>query len=71
MQTLLPLPLPLADVPQPTVPLLPKSLRCAALLAAAPMCCCAMPARAQWCVAAAVQLLKALCHCLHLNTSAV
>jgi hypothetical protein len=31
MQTLLPLPLPLADVPQPTVPLLPKLLRCAAL----------------------------------------
>jgi hypothetical protein len=34
MQALLPLPLPLplqlANVPQPTVPLLPKSLRCAA-----------------------------------------
>jgi hypothetical protein len=37
MQTLLllPLPLPLADVPQPTVPLLPKLLRCDALRSAA------------------------------------
>ena len=63
MQMLLPLPLPLADVLHPTVLLLPKLLRCAAATGR-----CAnvlLPP-----IAAAVQLLNALCHCLHLHTSA-